>query len=54
MFHKVCITANGDEIVFPPYRYSLLSRKNLAQGFLKVTVEMCVQRGWKDTSFKMI
>ena len=52
MFHKVCITANGNEIVFPPYRYFLISRKHLAQGLLKVTVEMCVQRGWKDTSFK--
>ena len=41
MFHKVCLTANGNEIVFPPYRY-----------LPKVTVEMCVQRGWKDTSFR--
>ena len=44
MFHKfeVCIKANGNEIVFSPYRYFLISRKNLAQGFIKVTVEMCV------------
>ena len=42
-FHKVCITANGNETVFPPYRYFLISRKHLAQGLLKVTVEIFVQ-----------